>query len=137
MELERHLGHGGHMNPQADESREPVLDRHVFDELLATLGNDTERVKNVYRKFVDSAVARLEEVRHQSVTDSAATFHALKGSASMVGANRLALLAAKFQDAVPGLDIETKVSAIRELEAELALFREALNALMTSNATPR
>ena len=118
------------MKPQADKSHEHVLDRHVFEELLVTLGNDTDRVRNVYRKFVDSAGARLEEVRHQSVTESAATFHALKGSASMVGANSLAALAAKLQEAAPGLDNETKVSAIGELEVELALFRDALAALM-------
>ena len=125
------------MKRPGDESREQVLDRHVFDELVATLGNDTQRVKNVYRKFVDSALARLEEVRHQSVMDSAATFHALKGSASMVGANRLAALAAQLQDAAPGLDNETKVSAIGALEAELAVFREALSALLDANAAPR
>src|SRR3954469_15139569 len=99
--------------PHRDESpQHPVLDRHVFEELLATLGNDTGRVSNVYRKFVDSASARLEEVRHQSVTDSVATFHALKGSASMVGANRLAALAATLQGAVPGLDNGTKLAAL-------------------------
>jgi HPt (histidine-containing phosphotransfer) domain-containing protein len=121
------------MKPQTDESHSShVLDRHVFDELLVILGNDTARVRNVYRKFIDSAVTRLVEVRHQSDADSAATFHALKGSASMVGANRLAVLAAKFQDAAPGLDNETKVSAIHELEAELATFREALSVAMDS-----
>ena len=105
----------------------PILDGHVFEELLATLGNDVDRVRNVYRKFVDSAAARLEEVRHQTVTDSAATFHALKGSASMVGANRLAALAARLQEAAPCLDNETKVSGIGELEAELIAFRQALS----------
>lgn len=127
MKLELRLGHGGHMNPQADESHAQVLDRHVFEELLATLGNDTDRVRNVYRKFVDSAASRLQEVRHQSVTDSAATFHALKGSASMVGANRLAAVAARLQDAASCLDNETKVSGIGELEIELAAFRQALS----------
>ena len=132
MELERRLGHGGHMNPQSDESPQHILDRHVFDELVATLGNDTERVRNVYRKFVESAISRLAEVRHQSVTDSAATFHALKGSSSMVGANRLAVLAARLQDAAPGLDNETKAAGIGEIEAELAVFRIELRALLDS-----
>jgi HPt (histidine-containing phosphotransfer) domain-containing protein len=119
------------MKTQGDESPEHVLDRHVFDELVATLGNDTERVRNVYRKFVDSANARLAEVRHQTVTERAATFHALKGSASMVGANRLAALAAKLQEAAAGLDSETKVSAaVGALEVELAAFRDELGALL-------
>jgi HPt (histidine-containing phosphotransfer) domain-containing protein len=114
-----------------------VLDRHVFEELIATLGNDTARLRNVYRKFLDSTLARLAELRHQSVIDSAATFHALKGSASMVGANRLAALAAKYQDAAPGLDDETKVSAIGALEAELHLFRNALGPLLEPLSSPR
>lgn len=117
------------MKPRGDESPEHVLDRHVFEELVATLA-DTQRVKNVYRKFVESASARLEEARHQSVTESATTFHALKGSASMVGANRLAALAAKLQEAAPGLDNETKVSAVGELEVELASFRDVLGAVL-------
>ena len=123
--------------PHRDESPQHVLDRHVFEELLATLGNDTGRVSNVYRKFVDSARARLEEVRHQSVTDSAATFHALKGSAGMVGANRLAALASTLQDAALSLDNETKVAALEQLEAELAAFRNALGALMESAPSHR
>jgi HPt (histidine-containing phosphotransfer) domain-containing protein len=132
MKLELRLGQGGHMKAQADESIAQVLDRHVFEELLATLGNDTGRVRNVYRKFVDSAVARLGEVRNQSNPESAATFHALKGSASMVGANRIAGLAACLQDAAPSLDSEAKIAAIGEIEAELALFRSALSSLMDS-----
>jgi HPt (histidine-containing phosphotransfer) domain-containing protein len=130
MELELRLGHGGLMKSETDESQARVLDKLVFDELFVTLGNDRDRVRNVYRKFVDSAAARLQEVRNQSVTDSAATFHALKGSASMVGANRLAAIAARLQDAVPRLDQQMKASAIGELEAALATFREALSAVM-------
>jgi HPt (histidine-containing phosphotransfer) domain-containing protein len=137
MELERRLGHGGHMKPQGHESQEHVLDRHVFEELLATLGNDTDRVKKVYRKFTDSASARLDEVRQQTAVESAATFHALKGSASMVGANRLAALAAKLQELAPGLDNETKVAMLGELEVELAAFRDVLGALLDSIAARR
>jgi len=118
------------MKSAGDESQQHVLDRHVFEELFAALGNDTTRVRNVYRKFLDSTNARLEEVRHQSVTDSAATFHALKGSASMVGANRLAELAAELQQAAPRLDYETKVSAIHALQSQLALFRAELESVL-------
>lgn len=119
-----------------DESHEHVLDQHVFEELVATLGNDTTRLRRVYQKFIDSTHARLEELRHQSVIESAATFHALKGSASMVGANRLAALAAKFQDAAPGLDNETKVHALAEIESELDLFRSALGPRLEALSSP-
>ena len=117
---------------QGDEARLHVLDRHVFEELLVTLGNDTHRVRSVYRKFIDSAATRLDEVRHQPVMASAATFHALKGSAGMVGANRIAAVAARLQDAGPGLNEEAKAGAIGEIEAELETFRRALNAQLES-----
>lgn len=119
------------MKSSGDESQQQVFDRHVFEELLAALGNDTTRVRNVYRKFLDSTNARLEEVGQQSATESAATFHALQGSASMVGANRLARLAAHFQHAAPGLDNETKVSAVGALQSELALFRTELESVLS------
>jgi HPt (histidine-containing phosphotransfer) domain-containing protein len=119
-------------NPCADEPHVQVLDRHVFEDLLATLGNDTDRVRNVYRKFVDTAVTRLDEVRQQPVTASAATFHALKGSAGMVGANRIASVAARLQEAAPGLTDETKAAALGALETELAAFRRALGTLLDS-----
>ena len=137
MKLELRLDHGARrVNPHADESPVHVLDRQVFEDLLATLGNDTDRVRSIYRKFVDGAVTRLDEVRHQPVTDSAATFHALKGSAGMVGANRLAAVAARLQEAAPGLDGETKAAAISELEAELATFRRVLSAQLDSLSPP-
>jgi HPt (histidine-containing phosphotransfer) domain-containing protein len=118
--------------PQADESHAQVLDRHVFEELLATLGNDTGRVTKVYRKFVDSAAMRLDEARQQPATASAATFHALKGSAGMVGANRVAAMAARLQEAAAGLTSESKAAALRELEAELATFHRVLTAQLES-----
>jgi hypothetical protein len=54
----------------------------------------------------------------------------------MVGANRLAAVAARFQEAAPGLDNETKVSAIGELESQLALFRNALGPLLEALSSP-
>jgi HPt (histidine-containing phosphotransfer) domain-containing protein len=125
MKLEPGLGHG--------LSAIDVLDRHVFEDLLATLGNDTSRVKAVYGKFVDNAAKRFDELRHQSVTSIATTFHALKGSAGMVGANRLAAMAARLQDAATsGLDDETRAIAIGELEAQLATFCRVLRAQLDS-----
>jgi HPt (histidine-containing phosphotransfer) domain-containing protein len=126
--------------PQADEPHVSVLDgqvvhvldRQVFEELLATFGNDTGRVRSVYRKFVDTAATRLDEVRHQPAAASAATFHALKGSAGMLGANRLAAVAARLQEVALGLTEETKAAGIGELEAELATFRRVLSAQLSS-----
>src|SRR5262245_44506616 len=83
----------------------PVLDISVFRELHVTLANDTERVRGVYAKFLTSSVQRIEELRQQPFAASLKTLHALKGSAGMVGASRLAALAARLQEAT--LDRET------------------------------
>src|SRR6185312_14400780 len=71
----------------------PVLDIGVFRELHVTLGSNTDRVRNVYTKFLDSAAKRIDELRQQPLPASLKTLHALKGSAGMVGASRLAALA--------------------------------------------
>jgi len=110
------------------------FDPQVFDDLLATLGNDVGRVRNVYRKFLDSTSGRLDEIRRQLATvgagadnaEIAASFHALKGSAWMVGAPRLAAAAGRFQEAAPALNSETLATAVDELEAEFATFRREL-----------
>lgn len=107
------------------EADVPVLDLGVFNELYATLGRSAERVRNVYVKFQDSAAQRLEELRQQPVAATAKTLHALKGSAGMVGANRLAALAARLHEAT----VETgtvPLSAIDRIDAALTEFRETL-----------
>ena len=105
-----------------------VFDPQVYEDLLAALGNDVSRVNNLYRKFIEGTATRLDEIRRQSATENAASFHALKGSASMVGAVRLAAAASRFQDTAPGMNGETQAAAIEALEMELATFRVALTA---------
>jgi HPt (histidine-containing phosphotransfer) domain-containing protein len=106
----------------------PAFDLQVYEDLLAALGNDVSRVNNLFRKFIEGTATRLDEIRRQSATEYAASFHALKGSASMVGAGRLAAAASKFQDTAPGMNGETLAAAIEELETELEAFRVQWNA---------
>ena len=127
-----------------------VLDMEVFRELHATLGSDVERVRGVYAKFLESTAARIDELRHQPVAASLKTLHALKGSAGMVGASRLEILAARLQDAAteqhgaPGAvesgAIEAGVieaGAINDVESELAAFRGVLESELDSVTHPR
>lgn len=115
-----------HMN----EQDVPVLDVGVFKELHATLGSNTERVRTVYTKFLDTAAKRVDELRHQPIAASLRTLHALKGSAGMVGASRLAALAARLQDAT--VDQHTLAVAIPDIESELTTFHGVLNAQLES-----
>jgi HPt (histidine-containing phosphotransfer) domain-containing protein len=108
-----------------DEPDLPPLDVGIFKELHATLGGDSDRVRNVYTKFLDTAAQRIEELRHQPIAESRRTLHALKGTAAMVGATRLAALAGRLQEA-PTTD-ETLAQGIGDIEVELTHFQYALS----------
>ena len=119
---------GAHTN----RSTLPVLDMDVFEELHVVLGGDRDRVRSVYAKFLDSAVQRLEELKHQPSDAGARTLHALKGSAGMVGASRLAAcLEEKLADG------ETPAAAvIGDIERELTVFRGVLNVQLDDTSGP-
>jgi HPt (histidine-containing phosphotransfer) domain-containing protein len=118
---------GAHTYP----STLPVLDLDVFNELHLVLGGDSDRVRSVYAKFLDSAVQRLEELKHQPRDAGARTLHALKGSAGMVGASRLA---ACLEGAL-ALS-ETPAAVIDDIERELTLFRGVLNGQLDETPGP-
>lgn len=113
----------------------PVLDVGVFRELHVTLGSNTDRVRNVYTKFLDSAAKRIDELRQQPLPASLKTLHALKGSAGMVGASRLAALAARLQETTA--DRETLAGGIDDIQTELTRFHGALNAQLDSVSSLR
>jgi HPt (histidine-containing phosphotransfer) domain-containing protein len=108
----------------AHEPDAPVLDIGVFRELHVTLGSDTDRLRNVYAKFLDTAAKRIDELQHQPLAASLKTLHALKGSAGMVGASRLATLADRLHDLTT--DRERLLGAVAAIESELTAFRGVL-----------
>ena len=112
-----------------------VLDVGVLNELHATLGSDIDRVRGVYEKFLDSAAKRIDELRHQSVSSNLTTLHALKGSAGMVGASRLALLAERLHDATA--EKQTFSGSIESMRTELATFHGVLEAQLDSLSRAR
>jgi HPt (histidine-containing phosphotransfer) domain-containing protein len=115
----------GTQDGHASEADVPVLDLGVLNELHVTLGGSAERVCNVYAKFQDSATQRIEELRQQPPALGVKTLHALKGSAGMVGASRLAALATRLHEAT----VESgrlPAGAVDEMQAGLAKFRETL-----------
>jgi HPt (histidine-containing phosphotransfer) domain-containing protein len=112
-----------------------VLDGTVFHELLESL-NEPAAVAAVYRKFVRNAAAFIRELRDQEPTARIDTLHTLKGSAAMMGATRMAKLAAHLQVQLQGSSLPV-AQAIEELESELEKFRLALDAqLLTLGGSP-
>jgi HPt (histidine-containing phosphotransfer) domain-containing protein len=112
--------------PLESEEASPVLDAGLFQELRESLGSELHVVAGIYTRFLGNAARSLEESRRQAGATRAATLHTLKGSAAMVGATRIARVAGRLQESLLGAPAEVAEAAFRELEGELALFRDAL-----------
>lgn len=96
-----------------------VFDGAVFQELLESL--QIEAVVAIYRKFIENATGFIGELREQDAAARIETFHTLKGSAAMMGANRLSELAAQLQAQGPFVQVE---AATEQLKIELTRFRD-------------
>ncbi|WP_161814319.1 Hpt domain-containing protein [Steroidobacter agaridevorans] len=95
----------------------------MFQDLLESLVAPVA-VAAIYQKFLDNAATFIRELASQDDAARVETMHTLKGSAAMLGANRLSALAAKLQSQLHGSIVQVDQAA-RELEVELAKFREA------------
>jgi HPt (histidine-containing phosphotransfer) domain-containing protein len=118
--------------PLESEEASPVLDAGLFQELRESLGNELHVVAGIYTRFLGNAGRSLEEARRQTGATRAATLHTLKGSAAMVGATRIASVAGRLQESLLGAPAEVAEAALREIESELALFRDALGVHLES-----
>jgi HPt (histidine-containing phosphotransfer) domain-containing protein len=98
-----------------------VFDAAVFQELVESL--QTEVTAAVYRKFFENAVTFIGELTEQNTAARVETFHTLKGSAAMMGANRMSELAAQLQAQGSAVQIE---AATQLLKDELEKFRAAV-----------
>ncbi|MBM0104684.1 Hpt domain-containing protein [Steroidobacter sp. S1-65] len=115
----------------AIEPSAKVLDVDVLQDLLGSLGQPVA-VAAIYSKFIANAAGFIREL---SVLDAAArveTLHTLKGSAAMVGAERLAALAARLEPQSP-VQVE---QAIQALEIELKQFRAMVVAQFDALGAP-
>jgi HPt (histidine-containing phosphotransfer) domain-containing protein len=118
--------------PLGSEEASPVLDAGLFQELRESLGNELQVVAGIYTRFLGNAGRSLEEASRQTGATRAATLHTLKGSAAMVGATRIASVAGRLQESLLEARAEVAEAALRELEGELALFRDALRVHLES-----
>lgn len=122
--------------PPKNEAPAQALDSELFQELRESLGNELHVVAGIYRRFMDNAASSIETSRRQSGAERASTLHTLKGSAAMVGATRIAAVAAHLEASLLDSPAERAEAGLRELEAELVRFRAAVTAHLQSLGLP-
>lgn len=110
-----------------------ALDTTVLEELRDTFGPQSDSVTRLYANFLTHATGYLNALRDQACDERINTLHTLKGSAALMGAVRLAALAANFHEAFARDPGRLPASAIRQLEDELAMFRHALSLRLASS----
>lgn len=113
-----------------DGASSEVLDGSAFQELLESLGAPAA-VAAIYRKFLSNATQFIRELAAQDAAARAETLHTLKGSAAMLGAIRMAALAAQLESHLHGSAVQVERAA-RDLESELARFRSAVAARLVA-----
>lgn len=123
--------------PRASPAIEPaldVLDVDVLHDLLASLIQPIA-VAAVYRKFVENATEFVRELPNQTGAARIDTLHTLKGSAAMMGAKRLAQLAARLQAQAEEPSVQV-AETMQPLAEELAKFRLAAAARLADLGAP-
>lgn len=115
------MSHPKDLAGPAIESSPNVLDVGVFHELVESL--QAEAAAAVYSKFIENATLFIGELRAQDDAARIETLHTLKGSAAMMGATRMAELAAQLQMQGSSVQVEP---AIQQLSGELQMFRAAV-----------
>ena len=89
--------HHLHMSHSADAPSDgagspAVFDARIFQDLLESLVAPVA-VAEIYRKFLENAATFIRELASQDSAARVEIMHTLKGSAAMLGANRLSALA--------------------------------------------
>lgn len=111
----------------------PTLDPEVFDELHESLCGQANTLGSLYETFLSNATGLVESLRATEAGSSCEkTLHTLKGSAAMMGAARIARLAAELQHTCATLDDDRLKDAIHQLDAELGSMRRAVDVRLAS-----
>lgn len=116
----------------------PSLDQEVFDELYESVCKKPDTVASLYDTFLTSGVRLIESLQasgSHSIREK--TLHTLKGSAAMVGAARVARLAADLQQTSATMQDETLQNWIGQIAIELDETRRAVDARLASLGTNR
>jgi HPt (histidine-containing phosphotransfer) domain-containing protein len=111
-----------------------VLDGKAFRELLESL-RQPAALAAVYHKFIGNAAGFIRDLRAQDDAARVETLHTLKGSAAMMGARRMAQLAAHLQVQRQYSSVQF-AEAIDELESELEKLRLAVDEQLLALGVP-
>jgi len=116
----------------------PRLDPEVFTELYESLCEHPATVASLYDTFLDNAARLIAALRtNESRAGREKTLHTLKGSAAMMGASRVAQLAADLQLTSATLQGEALRKWIDQIDTELGQTRLAIDARLASLGTSR
>jgi HPt (histidine-containing phosphotransfer) domain-containing protein len=124
--------------PGAAVSTLPTLDAEVFYELHDGVCQQLTTLALLYDTFLNNAarlIAALQTAESSTLREK--TLHALKGSAAMMGAARVARLAADLQQACATMRDDTLQHWIEQIAVELDETRRAVDARLASLATAR
>ena len=114
----------------ADRSLDHGLDRATFDDIRAQLGNTFDEYLSVFKRDMARYIATLaEQTRQPDLRAVTATAHTLRGSASTIGAVRLAGVAQAIESAARSGDAATLSDDVTELRAALLEFSQAAVAI--------
>jgi HPt (histidine-containing phosphotransfer) domain-containing protein len=113
-----------------------VLDEATLQDLYTTLRDRPQALANIYNTFLRSATALIDELPDQAGAARLATLHALKGSAGMIGASRIATLATTLHT-LTGVSPDQRIdSDIEQLRSELAVFRKIITERLEALGIP-
>lgn len=114
----------------ADRPPHDGLDRAIFDDIRAQLGNTFDEYLSVFTRDMARYIATLaEQARQPDLRTVTATAHTLRGSASTIGAVRLAGIAQTIESAACRGDTATLSGDAAELRTALLEFSQAAVAI--------
>ncbi len=118
----------------ASEPAGPVLDMGVIDELRSMLGNEVDRLIEVFLDDTPKLIAALETAAvgpdHDTLRNAA---HTLKSSSANLGAVALSAAAKKVEHGARSRTLERPAVAVALIANEFARTRQALKATMAQN----
>jgi HPt (histidine-containing phosphotransfer) domain-containing protein len=127
------------LEPLAAEGTDPdlraAIDPEVIDELRAALGNEVERLINVFLDDTPMLIARLEAAALAPDLDMLREVaHSLKSSSANLGAMALSGAAKRVELGARMGTLDRPAVAVALVSNEFARACEALRALITDNA---
>jgi signal transduction histidine kinase/CheY-like chemotaxis protein len=111
------------------ERTEPVLDMEVFDELWESLQWRTKPLEGIYEAVVNNvrgAIHLLSQPQPAASQQLLRSLHTVRGSASMVGAKRLARIAAMLEHSARNQQLNSETIETASLAHELRELETAV-----------